>query len=97
MPDMEKVVKGLEHCPNIPFDICYAECNSYDCPYKDELGIQKLHADALALLKEQLEIVRCKDCDYYEIWGSDEKICTRLGKWYGRVPEDWFCAGGKRR
>lgn len=42
------------------------------------------------------QLVRCKDCDYYESWG-DEKICARLGEWYGRVPEDWFCADGKRK
>ena len=46
--------------------------------------------------KDMVEVVRCKDCVYYKNFG-DEKICDGLGEWYGRVPEDWFCADGKRR
>lgn len=55
---------------------------------------------------EHLEIIRCKDCKYYEIaWlqkdGTDNKrykpsICVR-GR-YGIVRKpDWFCADAERR
>ena len=55
MPDMEKVIKGLELCTNISQDGCMMLC-----PYKDETDEtysgfceQVLKQDALALLKEQ--------------------------------------------
>lgn len=48
MPDMEKVIKGLE---------CHAELNCVDCPYRDGWRTcpfgETLLADALVLLKEQ--------------------------------------------
>ena len=48
-------------------------------------------SDALELLKEQPEIVRCKDCKWY-----DERIsmCDNCG-----LPREqpFFCADGKRR
>lgn len=52
MPDIEKVIRGLECC------VCYDyKCN--DCPYQDDGGAEdgcyydELKADALALLKAQ--------------------------------------------
>ena len=48
MPDLEKVIKGLE---------CHAEVNCVECPYRDGWRTcpfgETLLADALALLKEQ--------------------------------------------
>lgn len=52
MPDVEKVIKGLECC--VAYDY---KCN--DCPYQDDGGAEdgcysdELKADALALLKAQ--------------------------------------------
>ena len=44
MPDMEKVIKGLEHC--------MSHCTG--CPYENSDGCaSKLQTDAIALLKEQ--------------------------------------------
>lgn len=53
MIDRKKVIKGLDHCPRIPFGLCFSECQNYDCKYYDDFGIEKLHHDAIALLKEQ--------------------------------------------
>lgn len=47
--------------------------------------------DALKLLKEQPEIVRCKDCEN-NIGGR----CRNLDLWVETDP-DWFCADGERR
>ena len=48
MPDLEKVIKGLE---------CHAEVNCVECPYRDGWRTcpfgETLLADALALLKGQ--------------------------------------------
>lgn len=96
MIDREKVIKGLEccgisrsciGCPYVGelFDGCYGSCISY------------LNRDALELLKEQPEIVRCEDCKYYSNGFcynpntfDDEKTC-------GNTVPDWYCADGKRR
>lgn len=45
-------------------------------------------------LKEQPEIVRCKDCDNKECWGrAGDVVCGIDG-----TPHrpDWFCADGER-
>ena len=81
MFDRDKVIKGLEHCSS--GDGCKG------CPYsKNESG----HVcsfdcirDALALLKDQPEIIRCRDC----------KRRLECDYWIENGDE-WFCADGKR-
>ena len=51
--DREKVIKGLERCPRLPFDLCFSECTNSDCPYNNDFGIEKLHQDAITMLKGQ--------------------------------------------
>lgn len=63
MADREKVIKGIECCKEA--------CGAGNCPYWNGSMIDgscmlKLHADALALLKEQEAVVRCKDCKHLE-------------------------------
>lgn len=69
MPDMEKVIKGLELCTNISQDGCLMLC-----PYKDEKDEtysgfceQVLKQDALALLKEQ-ETTQKDGYNLQELW-----------------------------
>ncbi len=54
MPDMEKVIKGLE--------CCAGQCNYHGCPYKDPCenanGVKQIMLDALAMLKEQEAEIR---------------------------------------
>ena len=83
MPDMEKVIKGLECC--LGSNDCDVEPEE-DCPYKGMcLCAMALRLDILALLKEQearieqlnrfvngfsrdaVPVVRCKDCKHYRI------------------------------
>lgn len=47
--------------------------------------------DSLALLKEQPQIVRCKDCKHYK----DGK-CFYTMRRHG-LKDDWFCADGERK
>ena len=91
MPDRNIVIKGLECC--MPEHICRG------CPYQEkgecEDGVKSIE-DAIALLKEQPEIIRCKDCKH----GADTVINGEyLFKTCGGVNHepDWFCADGKRR
>lgn len=52
--------------------------------------------DAIALLKEQSEIVLCKDCKYGEHMCKpwSDIICNQNRATH--IP-DWFCADGKRK
>ena len=53
--------------------------------------------DAVELLKEQPEIVRCKDCMYNSISDSESLgQCLIQYGWFPARP-DWFCADGKKR
>ena len=105
MADMEKVIKGLEHCSNKSL------CND-DCPYSSilrdpNLGIDEcmtqLAHDALELLKEQSKIVRCEDCKhrptYPKAYGAEINghwcyWCELHRMW---TTDDWFCADGERQ
>ena len=40
------------------------------------------------------EIVRCKECKYYEPFRTDVGFCKISGLLYDN---DWFCMGGKRK
>lgn len=104
MPDREKVIKGLECCCAMSGNDCRKcpygnECRDTDLPY----GMPHLAADALALLKEQPEIVRCKDCKYAYLTSDGEcKYCDLEKDDNGSLVErwrswDWFCADGERR
>ena len=87
MADIEKVIKGLEHCGLMYSDSPFNPC--YECPYKGKYDCAViLKREALELLKEQRKIVQCKDCknrDECEI--VDGCIADK----------DWFCADGERR
>ena len=51
MADIEKVIKGLEHCKRESEHIDDNPCNG--CPYYELKECQQMMADALELLKEQ--------------------------------------------
>ena len=49
---------------------------------------------AVKYLKEQQEIVRCKDCK----WFSEKGFCKHPDGGAANIrPADWFCADGERR
>ena len=50
MADIEKVIKGLEHCKRESEHIDDNPCNG--CPYYELKECQQMMADALELLKE---------------------------------------------
>ena len=72
MADIEKVIKGLEHCTR-PFDSGKRTDFCMGCPYWSPIGFnqfictsQRLKKDALELLKEYkelLEVVQMKKFD----------------------------------
>ena len=60
MADIEKVIKGLEHCKRESEHIDDNPCNG--CPYYELKECQQMMADALELLKEQeRQIIELKE------------------------------------
>lgn len=51
--------------------------------------------DALTLLKEQSEVVRCKDCLHADCF--DSYVLCRKSSEKRKEPLDWFCADGERK
>ena len=91
MNDIEKVIEGLEYCSRRRGGSCIS-CSGREC-WCDE---------AIKRLKEQPDIVRCKDCKHLFDGEHTENCCDVLMKKTGWLKEisvslDWFCADGERR
>lgn len=83
MTDREKVIHGLEL---VKEDICERFTSG------SQITVDCLRIDkTIAMLKEQPEIVRCRDCIY-----NDDGDCIIKAGWFPVKP-DWFCADGKRK
>ena len=99
--DREKVIKGLEVCrdQDNPPGYRFTGCKD-DCPYYGNGCAKKLKEDAMDQLKEQPEIVRCKDCEY------SNQVCKKLvmdRKFYFCTKhkfykiDNWYCADGEQK
>lgn len=92
MADMEKVIAGLK-CIKGDLVLCV------DCAYSDSNGHGTYSCkafcvnDAIVLLKEQPQIVRCKDCKHR----YNDNECPYCNECGGRAfpADDWFCADGE--
>lgn len=76
MADRKKVIDGLLICLNfIDEQDCPESCPYFDkCQeYEGRVMFQPLMRDALSLLKEQPEIVRCKECKNCEYPDSEKE------------------------
>lgn len=95
----EKVIKGMECCQDCDGYVC-RNC----CPYHDRNEPEgqptctcRLAHDALALLKAQEPVVRCRDCKYYNTTGCGvgfgwcEDSVVNNG-----TCDDFYCARGER-
>jgi hypothetical protein len=98
--DREKVIAAL-HCRAYDDDFPCWKCAYYK---QDEKPVARcdyrgLMDDAIALLKEQEAVVRCKDCKHWyfadnRIPSEQENVCGRNGI---IVTPDWYCADGERK
>jgi len=95
MADREKIITALEMCAK------NADC-AEKCPYYYPIKracVEAMCEDVLKLLKEQPEIVRCKDCKWYkegyDIDGKWFSRCNGSVRTYGHTKPDWFCADGE--
>ena len=93
MIDREKVIKYLKayvDCYGNRHSKCEPDCMLYGYGDCAKYAVKYI-SNALDLLKEQPEIVRCKDCKY---WNEDDHDCNiKVGHF--TAPPDWFCADGE--
>ena len=85
--DREKVIKGIETIKQFFGYGLPSTAEVFDSYY----GILN---DAIAMLKEQEAVVRCKDCKRrgtYDcpVYVGGDGMCSE--------PDDWFCADGERK
>ena len=86
MIDRDKVIKGLQEA----VDWLSTETS---LTVVDQWVVR----DALALLKEQLQIVRCKDCKHSEHWYGDKQRCFLWHEDGIDVFETGYCSYGERK
>ena len=96
MTDREKILDGLRHC--VPETKGDGKLYCSSCPYCIScksggvfLPIVMVE-DIRKLLKEQPQIVRCKDCKWYD---KQKNWCISLD--IAEQGEDWFCADGEAK
>ena len=95
--DRDNVIKALECCKRKDGNECRV------CPYTEsEYCTEDMVTDALDLLKDQPQIVRCKDCkhliDHHGF--MDDGYCRKMREDYCikfKPNADWFCAVGERK
>jgi len=95
MISREQVIKGLECLAQRqePTANPCKECGYINRP-NFAVCVKDIASDALELLKEQPEVVRCKDCKHFEPDG----IYTMCYRHNGLSQNaDWYCADGERR
>ena len=103
MLDSEKVIDSIERCVCNVNDAC-RDCVYYDIEHPYIKCVDILLRDALALLKAQESIIRCKDCKHYAVedhYGnfhgyeilaaSDIPTCHRWGNDACMVKPDGYC------
>lgn len=82
-------------------------CDWYEHDFVEVEAYFKQFNDELKKLPSaQPELIRCKDCKYYEIWQlkadyTDDKrykpsVCT-IGEYSVHRSPDWYCADAERR
>jgi len=90
--------------------ISYSEIAYYPGDYDSEVlrqdSVVKAAILSIAPIDAEPEVIRCKDCKYYEIVqltksGKDDKRCKPSvcvkGKYAVGRNENWFCADAERR
>ena len=92
-PDREKVVERLGR-------VSYYFKSLLAVGWQGNADTYREHREsvnmAIALLKKQPEIVRCKDCIYHHYDNDHIPYCERIDYGYGWKDDD-FCSRGKRR
>ena len=85
MIDREKVIHAVETA----FELWIDEYTG--CSWFKEDEVRQAKEDAIAILKEQEAVVRCKDC-------AKQYTDNCLLYWDDiNTPDNWYCANGERK
>ena len=87
----EELLTCLERCYKGYFLDGGEDCSDNGCEYGG--SCEKVLEDAIELLKDQPEVVRCRDCDLNS--GTPHNPLCR--KDCNAHYPDWFCADGERK
>lgn len=90
MVDRKQTIYDIERCTCHVPGAC-RDCSKYKEGHPPLSCMEDLLNDALELLKEQPEIVKCKDCAFRD---PRDGMCEHVLQM--RDP-DWYCADGERR
>lgn len=93
MADLEKALLGLTCC-QIPNEYCDM------CPYNKisyGLCMKEMMRDALEPLQAMADLVRCKDCRYWDERMGDCHNVDGACFSNGVCRPDFFCSDGERR
>lgn len=91
MTDIKKIIEAVEYC------LTNGKCT--ECKFSKGrmfATCRYLMEDIFELLKEQQQIVRCKDCKHCD--PEDHKCdCGHDIQWQLPRSDNWFCADGKQK
>lgn len=94
MPDREKVIDELKELCEYLFHE-YKVCYHGDA--EDTYNRFLIANNALELLKDQCDIIRCKDCKYWKNKYMEYDVHPWLPCMVINTRGNWFCANGERR
>lgn len=96
MTDIEKVIKGLQIERECVSRDCDRNCGKCDL-VQDRDWLLSVYDDALELLKEQPEIVLCRDCYFGKPLNNSPYILCNHSYHKGHsFVGDYYCASGIR-
>lgn len=98
MTKREEIISSLNACMDVHRSGLWSSGCAF-CSYAKQSNpkcFMNLTRDAVALLREQPEIVRCKDCIYHHYENNRIPYCELIDYGYGWHDDD-FCSRGKRR
>ena len=84
---MSETEKAIENLNTAKFILCNQQMLTPEMCIR----IGQAITDAITLLKEHTEIVRCEDCKYF---GGANNPCGAINIY---TKPDWFCADGERK
>ena len=112
-PEVERLLDILGHCPkgkDVDIDCrrCFTNigCENQECCDTLQLTTTDQLLRLLYIIKDQPEIVRCKDCrhrplDNGESLDFPDSVCPCQNDddyWYSYNPDDdWYCPKGERK
>ena len=102
---LESLCTGCEYVPIEEKEVCpyrFTGCQEYAnifaLPAADVVArdcYDRLLAENDELRKER-PVVRCGECKHSAVDYENRRYC-KLVTYYNHVPDDWFCADGKRK